>query len=1324
MANMTLDDRIKIQDPITYGKIQLLKQMYNNALANNNRTSMDVAHREAERLRQQFTARQNSSKSSDSSLPFLNPGRDFSNMSSGSSSENKDSNGINQPSSVVKIVNPGYNSQLSNQQDEIIKSNDYILWTQIQKYKSDYNNAVAKGDVASAREANKAAQQLRQRALSVFGPSNGSSSKGSLTNVLGSSLGLDFNQFLDAKVAFWANQNLTFNNISSGSSQVNTTTGELISSDESEQQFNYDSWSDEKKDQFIFNKDFIAWQQINEQKEILNSSNNIGERHEAQKKIEELRSQTLYDLLGPSVDPNAAPQYSISGYDSQRSQEQDTEIKIKDKNAWDEIQQWKSVYNRALAEGDAETALWASKEAEAIRRRVLGGEVITLDDINSLVESLDNQEQKIIDFEKKHSDYLNDIYSIQQDPTLYHQLMSLYEEYENTANKLQEKYQQFSNQTDEEMIRIINKQLEDKLKQKKDNLNEAYKTYGYITISAAGAKYANQHPEGQAQIRSLKKEIDDLEWEIGRNEQIIQTLLNRKQIHLDPNYEQLVEAGKQDIHNSFNQNLRPNENRVYFNVGGNQQLNEYGKSKNLLDYISEEDARDYYAFLGAGMKDAAELELERLTGIASMRRAEELLAEDDFNIWDTTVMSFSVGVENFVDGIVQFFTGEVDYTPSVNEIVMSELAPTLDGIQKVLSDIAYAVGYIGPSLLASTALGMAGMPLLLTQGISAVAIGISSGANSYKDALANGYSHSAAKEYGIINGVLEGGLQFALSGLGKLGSVAWQSVSKTAVVTNAVTKLNNVARALAGTKGMDTVIRAMQPVGRYVGKMGSDGFEEWLHAVADPIIRNNIFDENNNISPFSEEKLYAAMLGAMTAGLANISSIQSGRRALGGSDAVGHTPAQLKTMREYQKATDSKLMEFINKVISSPYNNKTDNLTYQLGSVTEKQAADIKQVTGVDVTGFKRDLTGRAVRHIFNLYSENGQTDKSMSNINDLGIIQYVIDNYDYIQTPRATNTQYTNSDGTPGNFIRYAKQLDGHYYIVEAVPDTKKKTVHIVTAYQDTNNQPAQQTPYAQRPWNNAQDELIGTDAPTIAQAQMNGDREVPQRILVDGQLRTILPRAGESRQGVNGNQQLQTDTVGSNGQPHRILVDGEWRTVLPRAGESSVDMPLLRLGESKSTNADILDAADHEPYNITTKTKITYKPTSGATLTATPGKTTTILGSYEADMRHILQELELPKSTDFGPREGSFNLLNTPDDLYRTPEQFWQEYNKPWLNKVIQRGDIIKLATMPTRATLYRRNKHTGKMELTGFGREITYLQEHGYTFDNVTKEMKPAK
>ena len=73
---------------------------------------------------------------------------------------------------------------------------------------------------------------------------------------------------------------------------------------------------------------------------------------------------------------------------------------------------------------------------------------------------------------------------------------------------------------------------------------------------------------------------------------------------------------------------------------------------------------------------------------------DRLLAEDDFNIWDTTVMSFSVGVENFVDGIVQFFTGEVDYTPSVNEIVMSELAPTLDGIQKVLSDIAYAVGYI------------------------------------------------------------------------------------------------------------------------------------------------------------------------------------------------------------------------------------------------------------------------------------------------------------------------------------------------------------------------------------------------------------------------------------------------------------------------------------------------------------------------------------------------------------------------------------------------------------------------------------------------------
>lgn len=128
---------------------------------------------------------------------------------------------------------------------------------------------------------------------------------------------------------------------------------------------------------------------------------------------------------------------------------------------------------------------------------------------------------------------------------------------------------------------------------------------------------------------------------------------------------------------------------------------------------------------------------------------------------------------------------------------------------------------------------------------------------------------------------------------------------------------------------------------------------------------------------------------------------------------------------------------------------------------------------------------------------------------------------------------------------------------------------------------------------------------------------------------------------------------------------------------------------------------------------------------LEVTPGKTTTVLGTYNSDTGAIIDELGNVKSLDFGPRDGGFNLLNTPDELYVSSEQFWNEYNKPWLDNAVQRNDIIKIATEPTYNNLYRINNVTGKEELTGFGREFKYLTEEcNYIYDEITKTMIPIK
>lgn len=130
--------------------------------------------------------------------------------------------------------------------------------------------------------------------------------------------------------------------------------------------------------------------------------------------------------------------------------------------------------------------------------------------------------------------------------------------------------------------------------------------------------------------------------------------------------------------------------------------------------------------------------------------------------------------------------------------------------------------------------------------------------------------------------------------------------------------------------------------------------------------------------------------------------------------------------------------------------------------------------------------------------------------------------------------------------------------------------------------------------------------------------------------------------------------------------------------------------------------------PNQVTTSSGVIFYPN--------PNRTTTILGSYQKDMNDIINnQLEYPKTTDFGEKKGAFNVLNVPDDMYKNPEQFWNEVNRPFLDEAISRGDDIALATRPTADVLFKADN-----SVTGYGREIKHLSEAGYEFDPRTGYM----
>ncbi|WP_339781434.1 hypothetical protein [uncultured Marinobacter sp.] len=138
-----------------------------------------------------------------------------------------------------------------------------------------------------------------------------------------------------------------------------------------------------------------------------------------------------------------------------------------------------------------------------------------------------------------------------------------------------------------------------------------------------------------------------------------------------------------------------------------------------------------------------------------------------------------------------------------------------------------------------------------------------------------------------------------------------------------------------------------------------------------------------------------------------------------------------------------------------------------------------------------------------------------------------------------------------------------------------------------------------------------------------------------------------------------------------------------------------------------------------------LNHQASSGVLLQVEPGKTTTVFGSYNKDMASIVDELGNVKSMDFGPNPGGFNVLNAPDELFSAlgPKGFWGEVNVPFLNAATSRGDNVLMATEPAFdivdnrgiGVLIRPNTTTGKMELTGFGKEYITLRQKGYIYQD---------
>ena len=157
-----------------------------------------------------------------------------------------------------------------------------------------------------------------------------------------------------------------------------------------------------------------------------------------------------------------------------------------------------------------------------------------------------------------------------------------------------------------------------------------------------------------------------------------------------------------------------------------------------------------------------------------------------------------------------------------------------------------------------------------------------------------------------------------------------------------------------------------------------------------------------------------------------------------------HTPEQEKIIEEYKRAIDSEVRNFVEDVING--NDKINYIT--VAFLPDNASKRIEEITQKHVEGSRVVLDINAVKHILNRHGENGKQDSSMSNIDDIARIGYVIMNYDDIEYKGITTTGYLDETGAPSPMIQISKRIDGTYYVIEAVNSSKKKKNYIVTAY------------------------------------------------------------------------------------------------------------------------------------------------------------------------------------------------------------------------------------------------------------------------------------
>lgn len=216
---------------------------------------------------------------------------------------------------------------------------------------------------------------------------------------------------------------------------------------------------------------------------------------------------------------------------------------------------------------------------------------------------------------------------------------------------------------------------------------------------------------------------------------------------------------------------------------------------------------------------------------------------------------------------------------------------------------------------------------------------------------------------------------------------------------------------------------------------------------------------NDPNAEISFEELAQSALGGMVSGgfFGAAGTLLGGARSTSiDTNPATHTPEQMTKINEYVNAVDEGLADFAERYIEDP-NAKFGR--YTISKVSPRQEQELKNLLGEDFSGYSNAINKGGINHIIKGHGQNGESDHSMENVLDIARMGYVVENFDQVELLRnsdgsiVTSTEFRGKNNNPAPMVRFMKQINGSYYVVEAAAENKYKKLWVVSAYIGKNN-------------------------------------------------------------------------------------------------------------------------------------------------------------------------------------------------------------------------------------------------------------------------------